>query len=82
MNGCKRPFFRNTVWILLPYSAWAGQVLFSQINLGQDKDSPPSLRIHLTDQVSYDAAFCIHTAILWQTRNVTGYIIKRTNKEA
>lgn len=48
------------------YSAWAGQVLLSQVHFGQDKDGPLSLRVHLANQVCYNAPLCIHTAI-WTT---------------
>lgn len=51
----------------LSYSARAGQVLLSQVHFGQDKDSPLPLRIHLANQVCYNAALCVHTAI-WTMR--------------
>lgn len=54
----------------MPYSAWAGQVLLSQINLGQHKDGPLPMWIHLTDQVRDYAPLCIHTAIWWQKENI------------
>ena len=59
----------------LSYSAWAGQILLSQVNFGQDKDGPPPLRVHLANQVCYDAPLCIHTAV-WKK------IIKKKKKRS
>lgn len=61
--------------VKLSYSARAGQVLFSQVHLCQDKDGPLTLGVHLANQICYNAPLCIHTAIWRETRKVTGCVI-------
>lgn len=55
----------------ISYSAWAGKVLLSQVHFGQDKDGPLSLRVHLTNQVCYNAPLCVHTAIWTMSKRVS-----------
>lgn len=63
LNPPKKPFMNINKIVWSPYSAGTGQILFSQINFGEDKDGPLPLRVHLAHQVCYNAPLCIHTAI-------------------